>query len=266
MTEPHPRASVVITTRDRRETALRAVRSMLRQSEARIEVIVIDDGSTDGTFEAMMALDDARVRCLRQDGRGIPHALNAGLRAASAPVVVIQDDDDESDERRVERQLALLEARPDVAVVGVRMREVDPQGVTRRPRTLQASGDVTDFLLRDNPIPNTSAAFRREDAVAVGGYDERYRWTCDYDLWLRLAERHRVYVIPETLATRHLHGANASALNQRAQLREGLSIRARAMARRRRLTGLRYVVRPAIALAAPTPLRRAVRRSRRQVA
>ena len=71
------------------------------------------------------------------------------------------------------------------------MREVDaPRARELRRGRRFAAGDVTDVLLRFNPIPNTSAAFARDVVLGLGGYDPRYRYATEYDLWLRVAERH----------------------------------------------------------------------------
>jgi hypothetical protein len=144
------------------------------------------------------------------------------------------------------------------------MREVDAAGRVLRPRTTFASGDVADVLPRFNPIPNTSAAFRREPALAIGGYDPRYRYAPDYDLWLRLAEHHRVVALDEELSTRIMGGANVAARAERAQIAEGIAIRARALRRRRTLRGASGLLRPTVSYLLPIRAKRALRRRRGQ--
>jgi hypothetical protein len=140
------------------------------------------------------------------------------------------------------------------------MREVDPAGRELRPRTAFAPGDVRAVLPRFNPIPNTSAAFRRDLVLAAGGYDPRYRYAMEYDLWLRLAERHVVWALDEVLATRRMSATNVAARAERAQLAEAIAIRLRALRRRRTLRGARGVVLPAISYVTPLPAKRALRR------
>ena len=183
--------SVLIGAFNNATTLEQAMRSMLDQTVRDLELIVIDDGSADDSRAVARAVDDPRVRVIGLDANaGIARSLNHGLREARAPVVAVQDADDWAAPERLERQLAVLDARPDVAVVGTRMREVDGSGAeVRRARTLFRAGDVNDVLLRFNPIPNTSAAFRRESVLALGGYDAGYRYAMEYDLWLRLADR-----------------------------------------------------------------------------
>ncbi|MET0770155.1 MAG: glycosyltransferase [Solirubrobacteraceae bacterium] len=258
-----PRVSVLIGAFDSAATLEEAIGAILGQTVADLELIVVDDGSRDDSaaIADAAAVRDPRVSVLRMGTNvGISRSLNAGLEAARAPVVAVQDADDVSAPTRLERQLALLDERPDVTVVGCRMREVDPAGRELRPRTAFAPGDVRAVLPRFNPIPNTSAAFRREVALAAGGYDPRYRYAMEYDLWLRLAERHVVWALDEVLATRRMSATNVAARAERAQLAEAIAIRLRALRRRRTLRGARGVVLPAISYLTPLPAKRALRR------
>jgi glycosyltransferase involved in cell wall biosynthesis len=258
-----PRVSVLIGAFDSAATLEEAIGAILGQTVADLELIVVDDGSRDDSaaIADAAAARDPRVRVLRMGTNvGISRSLNAGLEAARAPVVAVQDADDVSDPARLERQLALLDARPDVAVVGCRMREVDPAGRELRPRTAFAAGDVRPVLPRFNPIPNTSAAYRRDVVLAAGGYDARYRYAMEYDLWLRLAERHVVWALDEVLATRRMSATNVAARAERAQLAEAIAIRLRALRRRRTLRGARGVVLPAVSYLTPLPAKRALRR------
>jgi glycosyltransferase involved in cell wall biosynthesis len=258
-----PRVTAIVGSYNSAATLERALQSLLAQTVSDLELIVVDDGSADDSpaIARRVAGRDPRVRPLALErNAGIAGSLNVALREARAPVIAVQDADDHSAPERLERQLALLDARPEVAVVGVRMAEVDEAGHELAPRTVLASGDVTGLLLRHNPVPNTGAAFRRDAALAAGGYDPRYRYATEYDLWLRIAERHRVWCLPEVLATRVMGTANVAARAEAAQTREAIAIRLRAMARRRSLRGADGVLLPALSLATPPALKRARRR------
>jgi glycosyltransferase involved in cell wall biosynthesis len=262
-----PAVTVLIGAYDNERTIARAVASILAQTEARLELIVIDDGSTDRSAAvAREAIgSDSRGRVMRLERNvGIARSLNVGLRAAAAPLVAIQDADDHSAPERLERQLGVLADDPGVAVVGARMREVDPGGRPLRPRTTFAAGDVGPVLLRFNPVPNGSATFRRDVALALGGYDPRYRYAAEYDLWLRIAERHRIVALDEELCTRVMGGDNVAARAELAQLAEGIAIRARALGRRRTLRGAGGLLRPALSYALPMAVKRVLRARRGQ--
>ncbi len=258
-----PRITALIGAYNNASTLERAARSMLDQTVSELELVIVDDGSSDATGEvaARVAAGDARATVLTMPGNvGIARSLNAGVEAAAAPVVAVLDADDWSEPRRLERQLDVLDGDPSIAVVGCRMREVDEHGRELAPRTSFAAGEVNDVLMRFNPIPNTSSAFRRDVALAVGGYDPRYRWATEYDLWLRLADRHRIFAIDEILATRQMSSRNVAARRERAQIAEAIEMRLRAMRRRRSLAGATGLIPYAVSYATPLPLKRAIRR------
>jgi glycosyltransferase involved in cell wall biosynthesis len=255
-----PRVSVLLGCWNNADTLERAARSILDGSLRELELLIVDDGSTDQTEELARSFGDQRVRYLKLPHMGISRSLNVGLSEARAPFVAVQDADDWSEPERLERQVELLEHRPEVAVVGARMHEVDGAGSPLAPRTAFAAGDVRGVLMRFNPIPNSCACFRREAALEVGGYDPDYLYAMDYDLWLRLAERHPVVILDEPLATRSMSGGNVAARKERAQIGETISIRLRALRRRRTLRGAGGLVLPFVSFLTPLPLKRARRR------
>jgi glycosyltransferase involved in cell wall biosynthesis len=259
-----PRVSVLIGCWNNAQTLPRAIESILSQTVSDLELIVVDDGSTDETPEVVRAVSDSRIRYLPLEHLGISDSLNQGLAEASARVVAVQDADDWSLPERLDHELAVLDDRPEVAVVGGRMREVDPAGAELTPRTAFVAGEANDALLRFNPIPNSCAAFRREAALEVGGYDPRYRYAMDHDLWLRIADRNIVFTLDEVLAVRRMSGQNVAARSERAQIAETIRIRAATLRRRRTLAGAEGLVLPSISYLTPLALKRALRRRRGQ--
>jgi glycosyltransferase involved in cell wall biosynthesis len=264
MPEPTPRVSVVLPAFNAEATIRRAIDSVLDQTMPDFEVIVVDDGSADGTAAVVEAVDDPRVRLLRCPHRGVPPTLNAGIAEARAAVVAIQDADDFSTPDRLERQLAFLAEHPEVAVVGSRMPEVDAQGNKLTDRAPFEPGDAFHVLMRFNPISNSSATFRRDVVVRLGGYDARYVCAHEYDLWLRVSDEHGVWALDEPVAIRTLYGGNLSTRRERTCIRDSIHARVRAMARRRSVQGLPSVTRSAISFALPTELKHARRRRRGQ--
>jgi glycosyltransferase involved in cell wall biosynthesis len=260
---PPPEVSILIGAFNSALTLGRAIESILAQTVTDLELIVIDDGSRDASVQIARdaAAHDRRVR-VQEMGRnvGISRSLNEAMKAARAPVVAVQDADDYSEPVRLERQLALLRARPEVAVVGCRMREVDPSGRELQPRTKFRGGEVNEVLMSFNPIPNTSSCMRKDAVQALGGYDSRYRYAMEYDLWLRLAERWLVVALEETLSTRVMSSHNVAARAERAQTAEAIRIRLRALRRRRTLKGAAGLLAPTLSLLTPTALKRMRRR------
>ncbi len=262
-TDAVPRITVLIGVYNSGATLQRAIDSILAQTVTDLELLLVDDGSRDASPDIIAAAvaADPRVRALTMAHNvGISRSLNEALAAALAPVVAVQDADDHSAPQRLERQLAVLDARPEVAVVGSRMDEVDEAGTALAPRTSFRAGDVNDVLLHVNPIPNTSAAFRRDVVLGLGGYDVRYRYAMEYDLWLRIAESHRLVAIDEPLSTRVMGTTNVAARAERPQTAEAILIRVRALARRRSLRGAMGLALPLLSWLTPTPIKRIRRR------
>jgi glycosyltransferase involved in cell wall biosynthesis len=259
-----PRVSVILPAYNAARVVRRAIDSVLAQTVGDFELIVVDDGSEDATREVVLAVDDPRVRYVRRPHAGLPATLNAGLAEARAPVVAVQDADDWSEPRRLERSLEVLQQRPEVAVVGSRMPEVDGDGRELTSRAPFAAGDAHHTLMRFNPISNPSSAYRRDVIVALGGYDTRYSCAPEYDLWLRVSDHHVVLALDEPLAVRTLDGANLSTVRERACVADSIRMRLRAMRRRRSLRGLGALARPAISFLVPTRVKHLRRRLRGQ--
>jgi glycosyltransferase involved in cell wall biosynthesis len=258
--------SVLIGCWNNADTLRAAIDSILDQTLSDLELIVVDDGSTDRTRELVIAsqADDRRIAYLPLTHMGISRSLNEGIRKASAPYVAFQDADDWSLPERLERQLEVLDGRPEVMVVGCRMAEVDGSGSALAPRTKFAAGDVNGVLLHFNPIPNSCATVRRDSVLAAGGFDPRYRYAMDYDLWLRLSERGVITALDKPLAVRRMGATNVAARRERAQTAEALRIRGAAMRRRRSLRDAVGLVLPLVSLATPLALKRMLRKARGQ--
>ncbi len=183
-----PRVSVVMPVRDGERFLREALDSTLAQTLDDLELIVVDDGSTDATpaILAEAAQRDSRVRVQRQEPGGLTVALNAGCALARAPLIARMDADDVMLPDRLERQVAYLDAHPDVALLGGGIVLVDETGreIDREPGRPQL-----DFLVR-NELTHATVMMRADAFRALGGY--RLDQSEDYDLWLRFDERYGV--------------------------------------------------------------------------
>ena len=126
-----PEISVVLPVFNAELTIERAARSILDQTLREIELIVLDDGSTDRTVEVARGIDDSRLRLIQCDHRGVAAAANAATEAATAPFIARMDADDFSYPQRLERQLRLLHER-NLDVVGCQVRIIDESGEATR--------------------------------------------------------------------------------------------------------------------------------------
>ena len=183
--------SIICTVRDEVRHVEAALRSALATDA--VQVIVADDGSTDGTAEVLreLASEHARLRVLTATSRGRGAALAAAFEASTTPFVMNLDADDVVHPAWVTLATALLESAPSLAAVSPSPRYLDAgAGVswTAAP-PLPSLRDVTRDLAVFNPLVHSGAVLRRAAVDAVGGYDASLRMHFDYDLWIRLAER-----------------------------------------------------------------------------
>ncbi|WP_165066852.1 glycosyltransferase family 2 protein [Paludisphaera rhizosphaerae] len=165
----------------------RAVESALAQTYREIEVIVVDDGSTDGTAERLAPYRD-RIRYFYQENRGLSAARNAGIRLARGEWVAFLDADDVWHPRKTEVQLNVAAGRSDVALIGSpKYYSTMPEHLPPNPVVRQLG--VREFLL-SAPIGPSSALVRRTCFDEVGYFDEALSSIEDRDMWLRVASRH----------------------------------------------------------------------------
>jgi len=178
-----------------------AIDSVLAQSFRDLELLVVDDGSTDDSVAIASSVADARLRCLSGSGHlGLVGTLNIGLRAATGQYVARLDADDVAHPDRIEKQAALLDREPAVALVGSLARLVDERGVAagvvRRPVSRIA---IRWYALLENPLIHSAAMFRHDVVSGLGGYDEALPLAEDYDLWGRILRHHAIANIDECL-------------------------------------------------------------------
>lgn len=209
-----PTVSVVIPTYERADRVGGAIESALAQTHEPMEVVVVDDASTDATPERLDSYaDDDRVTVLRNEtNRGISATRNRGIEAASGAFVCALDDDDRWDERKVEHQLRAFERLDDdycCVYTGGVVRDRDGEVV--REDEPGAVGDIwPEVLVRFEILPHSGHMVRRECLVAVGGYDPDFRVGVDWDLTVRLARRWKFAAVPEPLVERRYDDDNVS--------------------------------------------------------
>jgi glycosyltransferase involved in cell wall biosynthesis len=258
-----PRVSVLMGVHNGAPWVREAVQSVLAQTLADLELVVVDDGSTDATPALLDTLADSRLRVTRQPRAGLTRALNRALGLARAGLVARLDADDLALPERLARQVSFLDAHPEVGLLGTGAREVDVGGreiARRAPPTDDAA--IRRALIRRNPFIHSSIVMRRALAERLGGYDPTLPVAQDYDLWMRLAAITRMANLAEPLVIRRLLPGRVSVARDGERLRAEASVRWRAVrARRYPWWCAVYAMRPLLALALPLPLRRALRRA-----
>jgi glycosyltransferase involved in cell wall biosynthesis len=205
-----PRISVILACYNTERYIASAVRSILAQTFRDFELILIDDGSTDGSSGIckQLAAQDSRIKLVARPNKGLTKSLNEGVSLATAPLIARMDADDLSMPTRFEKQVGYLDALPECVCVGSRVTLIDPYG---------SPISVTDHKLTHEEIDADlmkgigwsivhPAAMMRTDAVRkVGGYREQFKTSQDLDLWLRLAEIGKLANLEEPLVQYRQH-------------------------------------------------------------
>jgi len=258
-----PRVSVVMPVHDGARWLREAVDSALGQTLADLELIVVDDGSTDATADILAAYGDRRLSVLRQPRAGLTRSLNRALRLAAAPLVARLDADDVALPQRLARQVAFLDAHPEVALLGTGCREIGPGGEARGVYTPPADdAAIRRALIRRNPFVHSSVVMRRSAVEGVGGYDETVAVAQDYELWLRLSRATRMANLPEPLVLRRLAPDRVSVAHDTERLLTEVRVKVGALrSGAYPLWCAVFLLRPLGALALPAAARRWARRA-----
>lgn len=207
-----PRFSVVICTYQRRDLVLEALDTVFGQAERDFEVLVVDDGSTDGTAEALAGYPRP-LRLLRQENRGPSAARNLGAAEARGTWLAFLDSDDGWEPQYLQRARAFLESQPDVGLLAPGMRIIAPDGARTERCVFKKSPTPyysTEGLLSGDIGTIITPVIRRDRFLAAGGFDASLRSAEDCDLWLRLSFLTRLAHLAEPLLLYRSHPQNLS--------------------------------------------------------
>ncbi len=219
-----PTVSVIMPAYNAEAYVGAAVASILNQDWRDLELVVVEDGSTDGTCAilAEQASRDLRMRLLVQpENRGIVAALNLALSQARGPLIAVQHADDESEPERLDRQVRFLQVHQEVGVLATCVHVIDPAGQILDIDPYAGGLDNAALqaeLLDHNPICHGTVMMRRSCLERVGHYDEALELTEDYDLWLRLAEITELAKLPDRLYQYRHHPESVSQVRRGAQM------------------------------------------------
>lgn len=195
-----PRVSVVMPVYNVEDYVAEAVQSVLDQSFADFELVIVDDGGTDQSIPICLGFDDARIKIVQQENRGLAAARNTGIAAALGEYIALLDSDDRWDAQKLMLHVIHLDTMPNVGVSYSGSAFIDANGAFLRQAQRPKLRSVTaaDILCR-NPVGNGSAAVIRRAALDDVAYPDQYdfRRTCwfdedfrqseDIELWLRMA-------------------------------------------------------------------------------
>ena len=218
---PEPVVSVVMPVRDGARYLDQAIASVLSQTLRALELVVVDDGSSDETPRLLHAWQerDPRVRILRRRAPGgVVRALREGVDLAGAQYLARLDADDRSAPDRLRRQVEVFRARPALGLLGTGARYIDDEGRVFRVEVAPSGPAVAGELRNGNVFFHPSVMMRRSAHDAAGGYRCQMEPAEDFDLWLRIAERFEVDNLPEPLIDYRMHSVQSGVVALRAQV------------------------------------------------
>lgn len=221
-----PKVTVLMPVHNGAPFLERAVDSILRQTHGAFELLVIDDASTDNSWDILSALHDPRIRLVRHEkNRDLVATLNEGLELARGEYVARMDQDDISLPERLEKQTAFLERHGDVGIVVVGARLIDEQD---RPGAvlplLSSHGLLRWSFCFGCPIAHAGVMMRRSKILELGAYREEAFRCEDYDLWTRAAEKTRLVMIPEVLLHLRRHATSMTRVWAEDNIRNALRV------------------------------------------
>ncbi|KZE63417.1 hypothetical protein AWM68_15490 [Fictibacillus phosphorivorans] len=199
-----------------------SIKSVLLQTYKNFELIIINDGSIDGTKNILSTLDDRRIKVIHlEENCGAAHALNTGIGAAQGDWIAIQDADDISLPNKLEEQVRFIKEHRDVNAAGSFIECIS--GETEVPKRslhiestrnhLSSKEHIYAYRYYLNPFCHGSVIFSKSLFHQVGGYDPQYKICYDYDLWLRMLERTFMHKIPNVLYQYRIHNDSISRNN-----------------------------------------------------
>lgn len=197
-----PKASVIIPAYNKAAFTIKTVESVLAQTYKNLEIIVVDDGSTDQTRSLLAPYQD-RIRYIYKENGGACSARNLGLKVASGKYIGFLDCDDLYVNDKIARSVEFLEKNPDCGFVhtGVDLIDAHDRIVGRFVYAKASRMDrLVPFLIMENFVSNPTVVVRRDCFVIVGSFDENIFTPADWDLWIRLAERYKAGFINAPLS------------------------------------------------------------------
>ena len=215
ITTNEPKVSVLMSVFNGDRYLQQAIGSILNQSYTDFEFVIVDDGSSQATKEILTAQKDRRIVLITNPSNiGLTKSLNLGLAKCRGEYIARMDSDDISHSERLERQVAFLDQNPEISVTGTQIRVIDHTGKILEYSNISRGTTALSCRwqhLFDSPVAHPSAMFRREIVYnKLGGYDETFTTSQDYELWSRVIKFHEIANLEEVLLDFRSHSGSVS--------------------------------------------------------
>ena len=227
-----PLVSVIIPTYNKALYLKEAIESVLNQTYKNLELLVIDDGSTDNTAEIIKLFNDNRLIYFYQNNKGPAAARNVGIENSKGEFIAFLDSDDLWLEEKLEKQIKFLKENNEVGMLGTGFYKIDENKNIIGKKQFPADNDrLKKILIKFNPFAQSSVILRKEVIQKVGKYDESFLESEDYDFWLRIARYYKIANLPEYLVMKRFYKENLSPVKDKKQLRFNLKAKKNAILR-----------------------------------
>lgn len=208
------RVSVILPCYDEKRWIAGAIETVLAQTHENFELIIVDDGSTDGTGEIVRSFDDGRIRYVKQENRGPAGAVNTGIKESTAEYYALLDADDRWEEQKIERQLSVVDpAGPELVHSNAVYVDVDGTPIGRHHESPPVdSTDREQFIAKlfQNNFVCKPSVLCCASVLDNRQFDESLYANEDHDMWLRLAGEFEFAYVSEPLVQYRFHEGNIS--------------------------------------------------------
>ena len=222
----NPSVTILTTVYNGEKFVERCVNSILQQTLKDFEFIVLNNGSTDSTPGILNSFSDPRLKVVHQDNLGISASLNKGAELSSSDLIARLDADDYCFPARLEHQVKFMRQYPNIVLCGSRWSEtVDGELLKQRVPFIETDRAIRKSMCLFNPFSHSMVMFRRKTFFESGGYSCKYKYTQDYDLWMRMLNFGEAKNLKEELGVVRVSKQSESFQNAKEQKLEALRIR-----------------------------------------
>jgi len=254
--------SIIIPTYNQAEYLQEAVDSVLNQTYKNIEIIIIDDGSTDNTLKVVNSFNDNKIIFIQQRNKGASSARNTGIKEANGEYIAFLDSDDLWLKDKLRKQIDFMRENQKVGLLGTGCFQVIDTNKMIYKKIFPHKNEILQKdLIKYNPFIQSSVMVRKNVFNDIGLYDEKFKESEDYDLWLRIAQKYKIANLKQALVTKKYSKAGLSKNKDSKQLYFALKARKNAISRKQYPKSYYiYILKSWIFMKMPFFIRRIVRK------